>query len=90
MTRRSGCAVTGGYVYRGAAIPGLAGTYFYADYCQAWIRTFRYSNGQITDHWDWSSKLMPLGSITSFGEDARGELYVVAHNGRVWRIVRQA
>ena len=84
-----GCAVTGGYVYRGAAIPGLAGTYFYADYCNSWIRTFRYANGQISDHWDWSAKLNALGSISSFGEDARGELYVVAHNGRVWRVVRQ-
>jgi glucose/arabinose dehydrogenase len=84
-----GCAVTGGYVYRGAAITGLAGAYFYADYCRAWIRSFRYVNGQATDHRDWSSKLMPQGAIASFGEDARGELYVVAHNGRVWRVVRQ-
>lgn len=83
-----GCAVTGGYVYRGAALPQLTGTYFYADYCSAWIRSFRYSNGQIADHWDWSSKLAAQGPIASFGEDARGELYVVAHNGRVWRVVR--
>lgn len=83
-----GCAVTGGYVYRGAAIPGLAGSYFYADYCNAWIRSFRFVGGQITEHWDWSGKLAPLGPISSFGEDARGELYVVAHNGRVWRLVR--
>ena len=32
---------------------------------------------------------MPQGAIASFGEDARGELYVVAHSGRVWRVVRQ-
>ena len=84
-----GCAVTGGYVYRGTAIPGLAGTYFYADYCDAWIRSFRLVGSQVTDHWDWSAKLEPLGPISSFGEDARGELYVVAHNGRIWRLVRQ-
>jgi glucose/arabinose dehydrogenase len=84
-----GCAVTGGSVYRGSALPAFAGTYFYADYCAAWIRSFRYSNGQLRDHWDWSGKLAPLGSVSSFGEDARGELYVVAHNGRVWRLVRQ-
>ena len=84
-----GCAVTGGYVYRGAAIPGLAGTYFYADYCDAWIRTFRYSGGQLVDHWDWSQKLVAGGPISSFGEDARGELYVIAHNGRVYRLVKQ-
>jgi glucose/arabinose dehydrogenase len=84
-----GCAVTGGYVYRGPALPAFAGLYFYADYCSAWIRSFRYSNGQIQDHWDWSGRLTPLGSVSSFGEDARGELYVVAHNGRVWRLVRR-
>jgi glucose/arabinose dehydrogenase len=84
-----GCAVTGGYVYRGSAITGLAGSYFYADYCNAWIRSFRYSGGQLVDHWDWSQKLATGGSISSFGEDARGELYVVAHNGRIYRLVKQ-
>ena len=36
-----GCSVTGGYVYRGAAIPALQGHYFYADYCSGWVRSFR-------------------------------------------------
>ena len=85
-----GCAVTGGYAYRGSAIPGLAGTYFYADYCNAWIRSFRYSGGQVVDHWDWSHRLASGGPISSFGEDARGELYVVAHNGRIYRLVKQS
>lgn len=84
-----GCAVTGGYVYRGSALPAFAGTYFYADYCQRWIRSFRYANSLLEDHWDWSSKLDAQGPISSFGEDARGELYVVAHNGRVFRVVHQ-
>ena len=84
-----GCAVTGGYVYRGSAIAGLAGTYFYADYCNAWIRSFRYSGGQLVDHWDWSHKLVSGGPISSFGEDARSEVYVVAHNGRIYRLVKQ-
>lgn len=84
-----GCAVTGGYVYRGSAIAGLAGTYFYADYCNAWIRSFRHNGGQLVDHWDWSHKLVSGGPISSFGEDARGELYVVAHNGRIYRLVKQ-
>ncbi len=84
-----GCAVTGGYVYRGSAISGFAGTYFYADYCGAWISSFRYAGGQLVDHWDWSQKLQTGGSISSFGEDARGEVYVVAHNGRIYRLVKQ-
>ena len=37
-----GCSVTGGHVYRGTAIPDLAGTYFYSDYCGGWVRSFRY------------------------------------------------
>ena len=85
-----GCAVVGGLVYRGNAIPALAGTYFYADYCDAWIRTFRLIGGQVHDHWDWSARLNAQGPISSFGEDARGEVYVVAHNGRVFRIVKQS
>jgi glucose/arabinose dehydrogenase len=36
-----GCAVISGYVYRGAAIPSLQGSYFYADYCRGWVRSFR-------------------------------------------------
>ena len=40
-----GCSVTGGYVYRGSAVPALAGLYFYADYCQGWVRSFRYQGG---------------------------------------------
>ena len=41
-----GCSVTGGYVYRGSAIPELDGHYFYADWCGGWIRSFRYDDGR--------------------------------------------
>ena len=83
-----GCSVTGGYVYRGSRIPMLAGLYVYADYCQGWVRSFRYQNGQATEQRDWPS-LRPGGPISSFGEDARGELYVVLYGsaGGVYRIV---
>ena len=37
-----GCSVTGGLVYRGSAIPRLAGHYFYGDFCSGWIRSFVY------------------------------------------------
>ena len=40
-----GCSVTGGYVYRGSAIPSLQGTYFYSDFCGGWVRSFRFANG---------------------------------------------
>jgi glucose/arabinose dehydrogenase len=81
-----GCSVTGGYVYRGSGIPALQGTYFYADYCQGWVRSFRWNGLTVTDQADWPS-LRPGGNITSFGEDARGELYVLDARGTVDRIV---
>jgi glucose/arabinose dehydrogenase len=79
-----GCSVTGGYVYRGAAVPGLRGFYFYADYCNGWVRSFLLSGGAATQPIDWAS-LRPGGQITSFGEDAEGEVYIVS-SGSVFRI----
>ncbi|HEU0012990.1 MAG TPA: PQQ-dependent sugar dehydrogenase [Longimicrobium sp.] len=80
-----GCSVTGGFVYRGQAMPALRGHYFYADYCNGWVRSFRLADGQAQDRRAW--ELADVGSISSFGEDAQGELYVIAHGGRVFRIV---
>ena len=80
-----GCSITGGYVYRGAALSGMQGVYFYADYCSGWVRSFRYADGQATEPLEWAS-LAPGGSITSFGEDAAGELYILTQGGGVYRI----
>jgi len=85
-THGIGCSVTGGYVYRGSAIPALVGHYLYADYCSGWVRSFRYSGGQAVDRQD-QPALSPGGNITSFGQDATGELYVLTHGGVVYRIV---
>lgn len=81
-----GCSVTGGYVYRGAAIPDLQGVYLYGDYCQGFVRSFRFAGGQATDQRDWQA-LRPSGNVTSFGEDAAGEVYVLTAQGGVYRIV---
>jgi glucose/arabinose dehydrogenase len=81
-----GCSVSSGYVYRGAAIPGLQGTYFYADYCLGWVRSFRIQGGAVTDAKDWP-ELKPGGQVTSFGEDSAGELYLVTQQGGVFKIV---
>lgn len=81
-----GCSVTGGYVYRGDDIPSLQGTYFYSDFCSGWVRSFRYENGAATEPRGWPS-LAPGGSVPSFGEDARGELYVMSADGGVYRVV---
>jgi glucose/arabinose dehydrogenase len=82
-----GCSVTGGHVYRGSRFPILAGHYFYGDYCGGWVRSFRYLNGAAHDERDYTLEFGNLGNITSFGEDTRGELYIVTQGGNVYRIV---
>jgi hypothetical protein len=79
------CSITGGYVYRGTAIPALVGTYFYGDFCAGFVRSFKFVKGQVIEHATWTS-LTP-GSITSFGEDAAGELYIMTSGGVLFRIV---
>src|SRR5690606_27113176 len=69
------CSITGGYVYRGSVIPGLDGHYFYADFCAGFVRSFVLDGGVATRHQEWD--LGDLGRITSFGEDASGELYIL-------------
>jgi glucose/arabinose dehydrogenase len=81
-----GCSITGGSVYRGAAIPALQGHYFYADYCQGWVRSFRLQDGQAVEPQAWPT-LAPGGAVPGFGQDAAGELYVMNAEGRVFRIV---
>ena len=85
----SGCSITGGYVYRGSvpALQALRGTYFYADFCTRFVRSFRLVNGAVTEHADWSLLLQPAGDITSFGEDAAGEIYVMTSGGGLFRVV---
>lgn len=82
-----GCSITGGFVYRGAAIPELDGHYFYADWCTLFVRSFRYEAASVTDEKDWSEDLAGVGQINSFGVDAAGELYVATWSGTVARIV---
>jgi glucose/arabinose dehydrogenase len=82
-----GCSITGGYVYRGSDFPSLQGRYFFADYCGTWIKSFVVANGQVTDLEDHSADVGPVRHVSSFGEDAAGELYVVSLDGSVWRIV---
>jgi glucose/arabinose dehydrogenase len=91
------CAVTGGYVYRGCRMPSLHGTYFYADFCLPFIRTFQVVSGAVTNPIDRTAELAPEGGLSielidSFGEDARGEIYIVDHggggaSGEVYKIV---
>jgi glucose/arabinose dehydrogenase len=81
---KGACAVTGGYVYRGSAIPALQGAYLYADFCEGQVRAVVPRGERIVDR----RELGPVvGGLSSFGEDQDGELYVLSLNGRVYRIV---
>ena len=73
----------GGYVYRGKALPKLAGVYFYADYCSGrmWT-TYRAADGK----WQTSVFMNTQHIISSFGEDEQGELYFLDYKGEVYRL----
>lgn len=81
-----GCSITGGLVYRGNRIPGLRGHYFYADFCEGWVRSFRWEGGAAIESREWPS-LRPGRQVTSFGEDSEGELYLMTEDGNVFKIV---
>ena len=80
-----GCAVIGGEVYRGDAIPELRGHYFYADFCSLRLRSFTYEDGEAREQtaWDVGDPGRPLG----FGRDSDGELYLLVEGGTVYRFV---
>lgn len=84
----SGCAITGGYVYRGTAVPAIQGHYFYSDACSGFIRSFRWNAGTVTDQTQWSR--LTISGVNSFGEDANGELYVMTHSGDLYRFAAPA
>ncbi|MEP7326524.1 MAG: PQQ-dependent sugar dehydrogenase [Gemmatimonadota bacterium] len=80
------CSVAGGYVYRGSKMPSLQGTYFYGDYCGGWIRSFRASPTGRREEFDPIASPLINDNVVSFGEDAKGEIYVVMASGRIYRI----
>jgi glucose/arabinose dehydrogenase len=82
-----GCSITGGYVYRGSALPEITGRYFYSDFCSGWLRSFLVTGAAAIERTDWG--VTPVGSIQSFGVDSRKELYVLTSTGGVYKLVRQ-
>jgi len=70
------CSITGGIVYRGAAIPQLNGHYFYSDYCGGYLRSLLYTDGAASDLRDWTDQVGVPGQVTGFGVDGAGEMYV--------------
>jgi glucose/arabinose dehydrogenase len=77
-----GCSVTGGYVYRGASLPALQGTYFYGDWCSGTIWAMQQD---AAGNWQAVVSLESGRSISSFGEDEAGELYLVDYDGALLR-----
>jgi hypothetical protein len=81
--RGDGCSVTGGYVYRGTASPALVGRYVFGDYCSGRIWTIpRNASRPATKQLLIDTNL----NISSFAEDAAGELLVIDHNGAIYRL----
>jgi glucose/arabinose dehydrogenase len=72
-----GCSVTGGYVYRGSALPGLYGWYLFGDYCGRWVRAVPSDDPTAEP----IELLRDAGSIMSFGELEDGELLVLSGGG---------
>jgi glucose/arabinose dehydrogenase len=86
------CSVTGGYVYRGSAIPWLRGTYFYGDFCTGRIWTFEWDGAAADNLTDRGTELDSLGNIriSSFGQDASGEVYVFDYvEGTLYRVASE-
>ena len=84
------CALTGGWVYRGHAIPSLVGAYVFADFCLRGLAALRSdgsrtSQGTVTDESGLAHTDTAV-SVESIGTDAAGELYALGLEGQVWRL----
>lgn len=92
-----GCwSISGGFVYRGSAIPSMQGHYFFGDFCTGRIWTLRYEQGVLSDVTERTTEMVPVNggfiwNVVSFGQDAAGELYVIMYGtagaGAVFRII---
>jgi glucose/arabinose dehydrogenase len=77
------CSVTGGYVYRGSHISNLRGAYVFGDHCAGRLRAFIQDGGKAINHRFLGPR---VESLSSFGQDASGELYALSLSGGVYRI----
>ena len=83
----NGCSITGGFVYRGKALPELAGRYLYSDFCKGFLKSFLYANGTLGEAKEWA--VGDIGNVPGFGQDAAGELYMMSGAGKVYQIVKK-
>lgn len=80
---REGCAVTGGYVYRGQRLPELYGAYIYGDYCGGQVWALRWDGARVTE------QMLLIDTdlrVPSFGVDAEQELYLLDYGGKIYRL----
>lgn len=82
------CSITGGIVYRGPAIPEIEGQLFYSDFCGGYLRSFVYLEGAVAEEMDWTPQVGEAGSVTGFGIDGQGEMYV-ATTEVLYKVVAQ-
>ncbi len=87
--RDDGLSITGGYVYRGRALPELAGVYIYGDYETGRIWGLREKNGKAVANGELVDVSQKKLRIASFGQDAVGEVYMVSFDGYIYRLVRR-
>jgi len=78
-----GCTVIGGFVYRGKARPAERGRYILGDYCSGIVWSLRVVAGEARGV---RTEPFRIQGLTSFGEDAAGELYAASQNGTIWRL----
>jgi hypothetical protein len=78
------CSVTGGYVYRGTAIPDLEGMYIFGDWCDPQLRGLIATDGVITAE---GTLGLEVPQLTSLGQDRAGELWLLSQEGKVWQLV---
>jgi hypothetical protein len=84
----TGCAITGGYTYRGPSIPDLVGWHIFSDYCSGRIWGIVAATAATLAPPVFEFTPGPGGGISSFGEEQSGEIYVVRHGaGQILRIV---
>ena len=77
------CSVTGGYVYRGEAVPAARGRYFYGDYCTGTIWSLKAVKAKLRNN---RRESIRVPSLSSFGQDAAGELYAVSLDGQIYQL----
>ncbi len=78
-----GCSISGGYVYRGKAVPSARGRYFYGDYCEGTIWSLRAVKGKLRGV---RREPFKVSGLSSFGEDSAGELYAASLNGTIYKL----